>query len=95
MLGHAWRLRQPGEVAGQLFRMALAPLGHFTGRTPAGNTGRSNVSAFAPMPIPPDLHSAPTGTTKRSVKTRGAVDIKSASLGELIYGRNSSSVARV
>ena len=58
MLGHAWRLRQPGEVAGQLFRMALAPLGHFTGRTPAGNTGRSNVSAFAPMPIPPDLQSA-------------------------------------
>ncbi|MEN2712540.1 DUF3703 domain-containing protein [Sphingomonas sp. NPDC092331] len=58
MLGYAWRLRQPGEVAGQLFRMALAPLGHLTGRTPAGNTGRSNVSAFAPMPIPSDLHSA-------------------------------------
>lgn len=36
MLGHAWRLRQPGEVAGQLFRMALAPLGHFTGADAGG-----------------------------------------------------------
>ena len=55
MLGLAGRLRQPREIAGQLARLALAPLGAITGRVPWGNTGRSNVSAFQPMPIPPEL----------------------------------------
>ncbi|MBT8427288.1 MAG: DUF3703 domain-containing protein, partial [Erythrobacter sp.] len=32
-----------------------APLGNLTGRLPWGNTGRANVSAFAPMPYPDDL----------------------------------------
>lgn len=27
----------------------MAPLGNLTGRLPIGNTGRANVSAFAPM----------------------------------------------
>jgi hypothetical protein len=36
----------------------LAPLGSLTGRLPVGNSGRSNVSAFAPMPIPADLAEA-------------------------------------
>lgn len=44
-----------GEVAGQLFRLALAPLAAFSGRIPFGNTGRSTVSAFAPMPLSDDL----------------------------------------
>lgn len=44
------------EVAGQLLRLALAPIGALTGRNPHGNTGRSNVSAFRKMPIPPELH---------------------------------------
>lgn len=44
-----------GEVAGQLFRLALAPLGALLGRIPFGNTGRSTVSAFVPMPVPEDL----------------------------------------
>lgn len=44
-----------GEAAGQLFRLALVPLGSLSGRLPAGNTGRANVSAFKPMPIPRDL----------------------------------------
>jgi len=43
------------EVIGQLVRLALAPLGNLTGRLPLGNTGRSNVSAFAHMDIPADL----------------------------------------
>ena len=47
---HDWR-----EVAGQLLRLGLVPLGNLTGRLPKGNTGRSNVSAFASMPIPADL----------------------------------------
>jgi hypothetical protein len=55
MLAFAVRLRDWPEVAGQLVRLALAPLGNLTGRLPIGNTGRSTVSAFAPMGIPPDL----------------------------------------
>ena len=43
------------EALGQLFRLALAPLGALTGRIPVGNTGRADVSAFAPMPIPDDI----------------------------------------
>lgn len=58
MLGYAIRLRDLREVAGQFVRLALAPLGALAGRIPAGNTGRSNVSAFQPMPIPADLRSA-------------------------------------
>lgn len=57
MLDFAWRTRDRREVAGQLLRLALAPLGHVTGRTPPGNTGRSDVSAFAPMAVPDDLSS--------------------------------------
>lgn len=55
MLGYAVRLRQPREIAGQLARLALAPLGALTGHIPPGNTGRAEVSAFESMPIPPDL----------------------------------------
>jgi hypothetical protein len=43
------------EVWGQCLRLALVPLGAISGRLPIGNTGRSNVSAFRPMPIPQDL----------------------------------------
>lgn len=58
---HGWMLRvgwETGdwrEVVGQLMRLALVPLGHLVGRLPIGNTGGANVSAFAPMAIPPDL----------------------------------------
>ncbi|MCV0386070.1 MAG: DUF3703 domain-containing protein [Nitrobacter sp.] len=38
-----------------MFRLAIPPLGKLTSRLPLGNTGRSNVSAFAPMELPPDL----------------------------------------
>ena len=55
MLLLALRMRDGPEACGQLFRLILAPLGNLTGRLPTGNTGRSNVSAFAPMDIPPDL----------------------------------------
>jgi len=55
MLKLAIRTHDRREVSGQLLRLALAPLGNLTGRIPEGNTGRSNVSAFAPMPIPADL----------------------------------------
>jgi hypothetical protein len=55
MLQFAVVERNIGEVIGQIARLALAPLGSLTGRIPVGNTGRSNVSAFEPMPIPEDL----------------------------------------
>lgn len=48
--GGDWR-----EVTGQLMRIALVPVGHLVGRLPVGNTGGANVSAFKPMPIPPEL----------------------------------------
>ena len=55
MLCAAWALGDRREIRGQLLRLALVPLGHLFRRLPAGNTGRSNVSAFAPMDVPPDL----------------------------------------
>jgi hypothetical protein len=55
MLGLAMRTRDWAEAAGQLFRLALVPLGHVTGRLPLGNPGRSTVSAFRPLPVRPEL----------------------------------------
>ena len=55
MLKLAAAERDVKEVVGQIARLALAPLGSLTGRTPVGNTGRSDVSAFKSMPIPEDL----------------------------------------
>ena len=39
------------EVAGQVLRLLLVPLGNGTGRLPLGNVGRATVSAFEPMPV--------------------------------------------
>jgi hypothetical protein len=55
MLRAAWDLGDGREIRGQLLSLALVPLGHLFRRLPAGNTGRSNVSAFAPMDVPADL----------------------------------------
>jgi hypothetical protein len=55
MLQLAWRTRDWPEVAGQLLRLALVPLGHLSGRLPLGNPGRSNVSAFEPLPVRREL----------------------------------------
>jgi hypothetical protein len=55
MLAWGLRYRRPGEVVGQLFRLVgAAALTRFRG-VPHGNTGGTNVSAFQPMPIAPDL----------------------------------------
>lgn len=43
------------EIWGQIYRLCLTPFGHLLGRLPVGNTGRANVSAFAPMKIPDEL----------------------------------------
>ncbi len=55
MLSLGWHQRDRREVLGQLSRLVLAGPGSALGRYPVGNTGRSNVSAFEPMPIEPDL----------------------------------------
>lgn len=55
MLKFAVSQQDTKEILGQLVRLALAPIGAMTGRIPFGNTGRSNVSPFKPMPIPDDL----------------------------------------
>lgn len=55
MLGLAARTRDWAEAAGQIFRLALVPLGHLCGRLPLGNPGRSTVSAFQPLPVRPEL----------------------------------------
>ena len=55
MLELAWRTRDLLELVGQIFRLSLAPIGNITGRLPTGNSGRSNVSAFARMEIEPEI----------------------------------------
>ena len=55
MLRAAWDLADGRELRGQAMRLALVPLGHLFKHLPVGNTGRSNVSAFAPMDVPADL----------------------------------------
>jgi Protein of unknown function (DUF3703) len=55
MLLWAIRNRQPGEAAGQVWRLLAAALFTGIGWVPAGNTGGAKVSGFRPMSIPPDL----------------------------------------
>ena len=47
--------RAPWKAVMAWLGIALVPVGHLVGRLPVGNTGGSNVSAFKPMAIPPDL----------------------------------------
>ena len=47
-----WLLLEAAHVVGQT---RLVPLGHLSGRLPLGNTGRSNVSAFAAMDVKPEI----------------------------------------
>ena len=55
MLGFALDQDEWSEMVGQLWRLALAPIGSIFKRIPWGNTGRANVSAFQQMEIPDDL----------------------------------------
>jgi len=55
MLRLALACRDGREAIGQVVRLLLVPLGHLTGRLPLGNPGRATVSAFAAMPVRPDL----------------------------------------
>ena len=55
MLVCGWKKRDGGEIVGQVWRLLVAAPASLLGKYPAGNTGRTNVSGFSPMPIPPDL----------------------------------------
>lgn len=66
MLDFAMRLRDWREVAGQLLRLALVPLGSLSGRLPIGNTGRARINAFRSMPVPSDLAARLTRHDKSS-----------------------------
>lgn len=49
------RRRRPRAACGQAVRIVLGVLGSLVGVVPLGNTGRSDVSMFARMPIAPEL----------------------------------------
>jgi len=55
MFRAAWAARDLREAVGQLWRLALLPLEHLTGRLPEGNPGTAEVGAFASRPIEPQL----------------------------------------
>jgi hypothetical protein len=55
MLRLAARTRDRHEILGQMIRLIVAGPGSVTGRYPVGNTGRANVSATQPMPVPEEL----------------------------------------
>ena len=73
MLRFAAKSRDWPEAAGQLFRLALVPLGHAVGRLPAGNIGRATVNAFRPMPLRPDMQKL-IGEARRAVVTEVPAD---------------------
>ena len=49
------------ESWGQLIRIVVAAPGSWSGRYPAGNTGRVEAGLMSPMPIPQDLADALRG----------------------------------
>lgn len=55
MLMLAWETRNRKDLAGQLFRLVLVPIGHLLGRLPLGNPCRANVNAFKPKTVRPDV----------------------------------------
>lgn len=73
MLRYAAQTRDWPEAAGQLFRLALVPLGHALGRLPAGNIGRATVNAFRPMPLSPAMAKL-IGQARAAVVTEAAQD---------------------
>ncbi len=55
MFSFAVMKRDFKEIIGQIPRMILAVPSSLLRKAPRGNTGRSNKSMFAPMPLPKDL----------------------------------------
>jgi hypothetical protein len=55
MLKVAFETRDGKEIRGQALRLVVAAPGSLLRKYPEGNTGRSHVSMFQPMPSPKDL----------------------------------------
>ena len=55
MLVLAVHARDRREIVGQIVRTLVAGPGSAVGRYPLGNTGRADVPATQPMPVPADL----------------------------------------
>ena|SRR5205814_7927684 len=55
MLGVAVHRRDAAAVVGQVARVVLGALGSALGFVPTGNTGGTDVSMFAHLPIEPEL----------------------------------------
>ena len=55
MIRDAVRHRDARELAGQMFRLAVAAPASMAGRYPVGNSGGARVRATKPVPIPEDL----------------------------------------
>lgn len=55
MLCFALRIKNVGEIIGQLPRLFIGGLKSFVGHIPLGNTGGADVPALKPMEIPEDL----------------------------------------
>jgi hypothetical protein len=55
MLRVALKRHALAEVSGQAVRIVLGALGSAVGMVPIGNTGGTNVSMFARLPIDPEL----------------------------------------
>lgn len=74
MLAFAFRRRDRHETLGQIIRLVVAGPGTALGRYPLGNTGGANVSAVAPMDVPPDLRPllAPAAAEDPSDRVAGA-----------------------
>jgi hypothetical protein len=72
MLSHAIAQGDAREAAGQLFRLALVPLGHALGRLPVGNIGRATVSAFRPMEPAPAVRELIAQAEAKVRRTGGA-----------------------
>ncbi|MBX9766360.1 MAG: DUF3703 domain-containing protein [Bdellovibrionales bacterium] len=58
MLVLAAQTMDAAEVWGQILRILVAGPGSILRKYPKGNTGRSNVSMFLPMPIPEHIKDA-------------------------------------
>jgi hypothetical protein len=55
MLSLALHQGEIGAARGQLVRIVLGAMGSAVGRVPTGNTGGSDISMFAELPIDPEL----------------------------------------
>jgi Protein of unknown function (DUF3703) len=55
MLKFGVRIKNSGEILGQIPRLLIGGVKSFVGNIPVGNTGGANVPPLQPMEIPDDL----------------------------------------